>query len=140
MLLVVNNQSLNIFSARYPNGRVALVLYTLSGEPYAKVTTNIPEMDIPHGYCFIKNWSENVGILEQLVEQGILNDTLVYIESNYVRVPVCEIKKMPETLERFLQNEKDEEQILISLNNELNESNNPNHSSDIPNKGNGVEP
>ena len=74
------NHQLQINKLSYNNGAVALELVdTEDGEPYMVATVNIPgvltEEGIYDGYTFIKNWSENEGILECLIENKIVEPT-----------------------------------------------------------------
>lgn len=51
----------------YGNGRTAIQLYDAeTGEPIATATVNLPDEPIAKGYTFIKDWSENEGMLESL--------------------------------------------------------------------------
>lgn len=74
---------------RYDNGRVALQLADAeTGEPIAKATINIPEIEIAEDEAFIKNWSENEGMLEALVGAGIVERTVMSAASNLVDAPI----------------------------------------------------
>lgn len=89
---------------RYDNGRVALQLADAeTGEPIAKATVNIPEIEIAADEAFIKNWSENEGMLEALIEAGLVTQTVMAGSSNHVDAPIVrwavalpEIPEFPE--------------------------------------------
>lgn len=62
----------------YKNGITALTLYEVdSNEKILTATVNLPEYQLQEAkddLTFIKNWSENEGILECLVENGIVEN------------------------------------------------------------------
>jgi hypothetical protein len=44
-----------------------------SGEPFCSISVNLPEsVLLPDGAFYAKHWSENEGLVEQLVAQGVL--------------------------------------------------------------------
>lgn len=45
-----------------------------TGERICSVSVNIPVFseELPEGAFYVKNWSENEGMVEQLVEQGVV--------------------------------------------------------------------
>lgn len=65
--------------SRYSNNRFALVLTNAAKPPghddYLIATVNLPEVVLPGGCTFIKNWGENEGVLDSLVNAGIVCDT-----------------------------------------------------------------
>lgn len=82
----------NIKKATYPNGRVGLRLLSVGdGSPIAVATVNIPDVKLPEGYVFIKDWSENTGMLKCLVEAGIVEDTGQRIPTGFVEAAVCKL-------------------------------------------------
>jgi hypothetical protein len=75
--------------ARYPNGRRAIRLVdSRDDEEYAVATVNVITASLPPGHVAIKDYSENVGILEALVEAGVVTDTGVKVSTGFVSVPV----------------------------------------------------
>ena len=77
----------------YQNGRIALFLVSVEGELISTCTTNIPEIPLDDDEVFIKDYSENEGILEFLVKEGIVKDTGQVLLSGYVKIPVCRLQK-----------------------------------------------
>ena len=75
----------------YMNGLPAIRL-TLDGEPIATATIN-PEDDdgICQGEIVVKNYSECEGMLDALMEAGIVSEPLRYIPAGFVTVPVCKL-------------------------------------------------
>lgn len=77
---------------RYGNDRVALELVDAkSGEPILVATTNIPTESLGPNEVFIKDYSENEGILEVLVKAGIVKYAGRNAKSGYVSIPVCKV-------------------------------------------------
>jgi len=90
-----------VVPTRYTNtGSLALMLKEVdTGEPIATATINMIDddaqqqinnssacpQDIP---VYIKDYSENQGMLIALQEAGIVSDVIGYFESGYVRVPL----------------------------------------------------
>jgi len=57
------------------NGQIALLLLDSRTGKRVAVATVCLDVEIPSNYCLIKNWSENEGIQEVLVEAGIIKLT-----------------------------------------------------------------
>lgn len=62
------------------------------GSPYAIATSNIPALSNLEGYVAVKNYSENEGMLEFLLENDIVERPVTFVEENYVSFPICKIK------------------------------------------------
>jgi len=74
----------------YSNGRTALCLIDAEdGSPVCTATINVPEVELKPNEVIIKNYSENEGILDVLVNAGIVTPTGRYISIGYVSCPVC---------------------------------------------------
>ena len=76
-----NGIECSVTLAKYGNDRKALMLDASSGEyegePVAVATVNLPDDPINNDdEVFIKNWSENEGILEALQEAGIVGKVI----------------------------------------------------------------
>jgi hypothetical protein len=73
---------------RYRNGQPAWLAYDVENdEPVVTITVNMADyghvMPEDGSEIFVKNYSENEGILEQLVEQGIVEDTGRRLDAGY---------------------------------------------------------
>lgn len=55
-------------------GRTAISFYE-DGMPFARLTVNLPDQHLNEGEVFVKDWSENQGLVEALVEAGYLIPT-----------------------------------------------------------------
>ncbi len=71
------------------NENIALILRTTeTGETMCIASTNT-NMTLPKGEVAIKNYSENEGILEVLVNAGIVSSPTYYTNSGFVSIPIC---------------------------------------------------
>jgi len=78
---------------KYANGRPALELIDAgNGEPITTATVNLPHLPAGPNRVFIKDYSENEGILSALVAAGIVKPTGETVQSGFVEVPVCELQ------------------------------------------------
>ena len=75
----------------YKDGKIRIQLYdSVDGTPYATATTAIKE-DLDQGEVAIKDWSENKEILDFLIQNKIVKEPHRFVESGYVKVPICEL-------------------------------------------------
>jgi hypothetical protein len=75
----------------YLNNALALELVeTKTGEPFMMCTVNIPNLS--DGEVAIKNYSENEGVLDFLIKEGIIEPPHRFASSGYVSLPVCKVK------------------------------------------------
>ena len=73
------------------NNALALELVeTETGMPFMMCTVNTPE--ISDGEVAIKNYSENEGVLDFLIKEGIIEPPHTFISSGFIRLPVCKVK------------------------------------------------
>lgn len=57
----------------YADGNVSLQAYDIEdGSPYGTLTVNIPETNINPDHVWIKDWSENEGVLNALVKSELV--------------------------------------------------------------------
>jgi len=79
---------------KYYNGRVCIQLtHAHDHDPVAIATVNLPDDELGEGEVFIKNYSENEGMLEWLEKNGIVERTGRVVPSGYVTIPVCRLLK-----------------------------------------------
>jgi hypothetical protein len=74
----------------YYNGNLAIRALCIDGSPAFTATVNLDEV-LPNGYVYIKNYSENEGVLTFLMNLGIVTKIIRYVQSGYVSIPVCQI-------------------------------------------------
>lgn len=83
-------------SSKY-SSTLAPVITLLDADTYERVATasvNIsPDVypNIPENHTFIKNYSENTGILDILIKADIVELTNVSVKSGFVTIPLCKI-------------------------------------------------
>lgn len=66
----------NIVFKKYDNGRVALVLVDSRDNcPVGTATINLPSQLLDEDEVFIKEYTENTGVLQALVEAGVVEKT-----------------------------------------------------------------
>lgn len=73
----------------YLNGNTYLELFTEDG-PYAIATTNLGK-ELPEDQAYIKNYSENIGMLEALQDAGIVTEVIGWVPSGFVLIPLCQL-------------------------------------------------
>lgn len=66
------------------------------GSQVAVASVNIPHYPLQEGEVTIKNWSENEGVLEFLIEQGVVDGPHAIAYSGYVGADVCRLRKEQE--------------------------------------------
>lgn len=78
---------------QYDNGRPALQLIDAEdGSPVATATVNLPDLPAGPNTVFVKDYSENAGMLEALVAAGVVKPTGQTVRSGFVEVPICELQ------------------------------------------------
>ena len=84
--------NVDIRRKRYSNGRLALELIDVEdGAPVMTATVNIPEAYLEKDETIIKNYSENEGVLEFLIENKIVSEPVRHISNGWVTCPVVKI-------------------------------------------------
>ena len=82
--------------AEYENGRTAILLTdNTTGEPIAKATVNIPEVEINQNAVIIKDCDENNGMFRALHKAGIITLPYDSVESGFNQYPVCQLLEAP---------------------------------------------
>jgi hypothetical protein len=76
----------------YPNDRKAIELINAkNGEPVLVATINVPEISISEDEVIIKNYSENEGILEVLIQSKIISSPVRTIQTGFITAPICKL-------------------------------------------------
>ena len=77
---------------QYTNGRTAIQLIDKEdGCPVMIATVNIPEEVLGKDEVIIKNYSENEGVLDFLVQNGITSKPNRYVTSGWVLCPIVKM-------------------------------------------------
>ena len=87
-----NGYELTAQFAKYKNGQVAIKLTdNADGFPYATATVCVEDNLLNEGEVAIKDYSENAGILQSLIEANIINEPHAFIHNSFVKIPICKL-------------------------------------------------
>ena len=76
----------------YGNGRIALqVLDCETGAPECTASVNMKDLDCPEGHTWIKDYSENAGIMSELIRHGIISKPVYKAQAGFVEVFLCKV-------------------------------------------------
>lgn len=83
----------NIELGTYTNGRTSIALNEIgTGEPVIVATVNIPTYaDLKPNEVLIKNYSENHGIMNALIIEGVISKPIHKFKHGFITVNVCEL-------------------------------------------------
>ena len=89
-----------IIKGNYQNGRTCLRLFSPNEGPMAVATVNMPGINLEDDEVIIKDYAENEGMLDLLLQEGIVTEIVGIAESGYVKCPICKlnaqkVEKMP---------------------------------------------
>lgn len=88
----IKNRYYQIVKEEYHNGNMALSLYKRSDKSYhSTLSINVSD-SLPEGCVAIKDYSENAGMLQMLINNDVLSEPLYHVRSGFVGVPVCYLK------------------------------------------------
>lgn len=73
----------------YGNGRVAIELYTLEGEPFMVASVNVPSVHLEEDEVIIKDYSENEGVLNFLEDNNIVHATPYAVQVGHTYCKIC---------------------------------------------------
>lgn len=106
--LYFKGEEVAIETGIYKSGRIALSLYTTEdGMPYCSATTDVKEYPILNeSELLVKNYSENQGVLEFLVENNIVEDTGITYPAGYAKINICKLLPKENWGNKTKQNEK----------------------------------
>jgi hypothetical protein len=81
---------------QYSNQRIAIELIEIgTNEPIAIATVNMPNVPLEDNQVCIKDYSENEGILQVLIDAGIVSHPVGRVASGFVSIPICELLISP---------------------------------------------
>lgn len=84
--------NLVLAKARYRRDRIALMVVTVDGGPYAFLTVNVLSEPLAQDEMCIKTWDGQKGIVDRVFESGIFEDTGRQVKCGYISAPVWRIK------------------------------------------------
>lgn len=94
------NENCTVIYNQYDcNGRTAIELICEDGEPMAVATVNIVDENIMDNEVIIKNYSENNGILDALINSGIISKPVSTVNVGFEKGYVCKFTPYYKVLE-----------------------------------------
>ena len=94
MKIILNNFTYNTYisKGRYKNNRRALRLIdNQNGELIAVATVNLPNESLEPNEVFIKDYSENKGMLDSLIKNKIISNPIEKIPTGFIKIYKCKI-------------------------------------------------
>ena len=83
--------TLQIQHGTYQEGNTSMQLIDCAdGFPFATATVNLP--GLTENEVAIKNYSENEGVLNFLLDNEIIEAPHRFVQSGFVNIPVCRLK------------------------------------------------
>lgn len=92
--ITFRKERLEIIIGEYRHGgRKSIELMTQKGEPFMVASVNLPEVDLEENEILIKNYSENEGIYEALVEAKVISPAKRILKSTFAEFQICKLLK-----------------------------------------------
>lgn len=83
------SQELTVELTRYARPKnPAIQLWSSTDGPYCRASVNTDEL-LPPGMIAIKNWSENEGILDALIDARIVGKPVYSYPEGFVEIMIC---------------------------------------------------
>ena len=73
-----------------------LMVDPVTGEAICTATVNLPEVKLAHDEIIIKDWSENEGALQSLIDAKIVSNPIRQIPTGFVLADVCKLLVEPD--------------------------------------------
>jgi hypothetical protein len=78
---------------KYRNGQTSIQLIDdADGCPFATATVCVEDNLLKEGEVAIKDYSENAGILDSLIDAEVVEYPHAFIQSDFVKIPICKLK------------------------------------------------
>ena len=93
MRVTFKDQTLHVHKLKYLDGSLCLRLVNPeNGYDVVTATTNLNGVapTLHNNEVYIKNWSENKGVLEALIAGGVVKDTGIVLPTGFVEANLCE--------------------------------------------------
>lgn len=90
-----SGETVHVHVGRYVGGGdIAVQLYTVDGEPYGRLSTNLTDKPVPleDDQFVVKTWSENAPIIEAMRTCGLFVDTGEFAGEPGSEAPVWRLK------------------------------------------------
>jgi hypothetical protein len=77
---------------KYNNGRIAIQLIDdCDGAPVATATINVPAEQLAEDEAIIKDYAENEGMVQALMDAGIITNFVRQAKSGYITAPIYKV-------------------------------------------------
>lgn len=99
-----HNYEYKVVYSRYVNNqRIAISLIDpVTHEVYLIATVNLIEEDLQYNEVAIKEWSENVGILEALIQNDIISEPHRVVNVGFTKAYICYLNDGLEIINNLL--------------------------------------
>ena len=90
MVIPVNDWECKVVMERYEQGGMALRLIDATDhDPIYRATSNLLDQQPGEQEVFIKNYAENEGVLEALMDAGLVSDTGKVVETGHAALNIA---------------------------------------------------
>src|SRR6185369_17090904 len=87
----------NVVFGKYADGATSIRLFDEKGEPFCTATVSLEHAVPGDGYVFIKDWSENEGVLNALIDAKVITGALDRYPAGYAAADLCRLLVDPKT-------------------------------------------
>lgn len=93
MKINFNQWECEVLIKKYPlNNRTAIELVDAEdNSPVAVATVNFPDEPLNNDEVLIKDYSENEGMYQALVDAKVISEAIEFIQRGFVQVPKCKL-------------------------------------------------
>ena len=89
--LFYNNEKVKCFLSHYNEPmNNAIIMINSDDERVAVCSTNL-DLELSKNEVFIKNYSENEGMLDFLIKNGVVKAPKKCVDSGFAMIPICEL-------------------------------------------------
>ena len=92
-------ENCHLLFGKYHNKRTAIQIQH-NERPLMKATVNITEAILKHDEILVKNYEENEGLLQSLIDAEVIEDTGQFVATGYVIANVCKLLIDPDTYDK----------------------------------------
>lgn len=92
----ISDQYANLVFKRYETGQIAMLLIAEDGTQLAHITRHVPGQDIRYKQVVIKDYSENKGLLQTLIDNRIVSLPRKTIRVGFTELHVCDLEVEPQ--------------------------------------------
>ncbi len=91
-IITHSGYKLGLTFAKYTNGQTVIKLVDMEdGMPFATATVAVENHLLKEDEVAIKDYSENAGILDSLIEADVIEHPHAFIHSGFVKIPICKL-------------------------------------------------